>query len=272
VRRWGELRPGGDQLGWPDANLEWLWYQTAFGAWPVSAERGIAYLAKAAREAKVHTSWLDPVAEYDDAVAGFVRWFSDDAAAQQALDAFVQPRLRPGWTNSLALKLLTLTAPGVPDIYQGSELWDLSLVDPDNRRAVDFDIRRSLLDGLDPGCWQADPAGGAPKLLVVARTLALRERHPEWFGPGGTGRYEPLAASGPAAGHVVAFARGGAAVTVVPRLPLRLAEIGGWSSTVLHLPPGHWRDVFTGGSASGRAPLARLLAVFPVALLVRSRS
>jgi (1->4)-alpha-D-glucan 1-alpha-D-glucosylmutase len=145
----------------------------------------------------------------------------------------------------------------VPDVYQGSELWELSLVDPDNRRPVDFDLRAALLTGDA----SAGPRLDLPKLRLTATTLRLRRDQPELF----TG-YTPVAASGPAADHVVAFDRGGA-VTVVTRLPLGLEARGGWGDTRLELPEGRWRDAITGEPTDGS--LATLLAAYGVALLVR---
>jgi (1->4)-alpha-D-glucan 1-alpha-D-glucosylmutase len=155
---------------------------------------------------------------------------------------------------------LLLTCPGIPDLYQGTEVWDLSLVDPDNRRPVDFDRRRDLLARL-----AAPTSFDECKLLVTARALRLRRDHPDWF----AGDYTPLHAEGAAAAHAVAFARGGHAVTVVTRLPCRLRCGGGWEDTVLPLPEGHWHDVLTGADVDGRRPmLAALTARLPVALLV----
>jgi (1->4)-alpha-D-glucan 1-alpha-D-glucosylmutase len=154
----------------------------------------------------------------------------------------------------------------VPDVYQGTELWDLSLVDPDNRRPVDYDERRRLLAALDEGTVPEVDETGAAKLLVVSRTLRARRDHPEWFDG-----YEPIAATGSAAEHVVAFDRGGA-VTVATRLPAGLAAAGGWGDTALQLPTGAWRDLFTGARAvsdAAGAPLGDVLANLPVALLVR---
>jgi len=174
-----------------------------------------------------------------------------------------------GWMNSLSMKLLALTAPGVPDLYQGSELWDLSLVDPDNRRPVDFELRGRLLDELDAlgaaagrVAWQRRDEG-LPKLLLVHRALGLRAERPELFAGAS---YEPLPASGAAAGHVVAFCRGGGAVVVVPRLSHGLR--GNWGDTAVELPAGRWVDRVGGRThEGGAAPLAGLLADFPVALL-----
>ncbi len=160
----------------------------------------------------------------------------------------------PAQANSLAAKLLALTMPGVPDVYQGSELWETSLVDPDNRRPVDFEHRAAVLAGT-----AEDDA--ATKLHVTCSALTLRRERPELFTT-----YTPVTATGTAAGHVVAYDRGGA-ITVVTRLPVGLAAAGGWGDTVLDLPDGQWHDVLTGLDTDGR--LADLLGVHPVALLVR---
>jgi (1->4)-alpha-D-glucan 1-alpha-D-glucosylmutase len=273
VNRWWAVNGHHRRDGWPDGNTEWLLYQTLLGAWPIDAARAAAYLQKATREAKVHTSWVDPVAEYDDAIRAFAEGILADAAFVADMDAFAARLRRPGWVNSLAQKLLTLTAPGVPDLYQGSELWDLSLVDPDNRRPVDFPLRRRLLSRVkneDPAAvWAAEDGDGAAKLLVVVRALQVRQAHPEWFGPGPAGRYQPLMATGDAAGHAVAFARGGAAVTVVPRLVLGLERRGGWGDTVITLPAGTWHNHLGADERpwAGAVRLSVLLAGFPVALL-----
>jgi (1->4)-alpha-D-glucan 1-alpha-D-glucosylmutase len=197
------------------------------------------------------------------------------------LAAFVAPLVAPGRVNGLAQALLKLLSPGVPDLYQGSELWTDGLVDPDNRRPVDFARRCRLLDELTSGgpgpeelLSRADE--GLPKLAVTARALEVRRRHPELFVPGPAAGYHPVDANGSRADHVVAFARGAvpgtpgeaAAVVVVPRLPLRLEAAGGWGDTTVTLPPGRWRHELIGGSVGGGArPLAELLAPFPVALL-----
>ena len=271
VRRWAALNARHRRDGLPDANLEYLLYQTLVGAHPIELDRVQAYLLKAAREAKAHTSWTSINQAYESAVAAFAAAALSDPDFRAELDAFAARLVEPGRVNSLAWKLLTLTAPGVPDLYQGSELWDLRLVDPDNRGPVDFGLRRGLLGELDRlsarEAWsRAD--SGLPKLLVVQRTLQLRRQRPDLFGPGAT--YQPLVAQGPRAANVLAFVRGEAAVTLVPRLVLRLN--GDWAGTELELPPGEWRDELTGEPATGgRQPLARLLGRFPVALLVRAR-
>jgi len=227
-----------------------------------------AYMAKAVREAKAQTSWTSPNEAYETALQTFVEGAMADLTFTVDVEAFVTPLIAAGRVNSLAQTLLKLTAPGVPDIYQGTELWDLSLVDPDNRRPVDYARRRRLLAELErakPAEIMARIDEGLPKLWLVRQTLHLRRRRPELFGPDGA--YRPLAERGERAGHVVAFTRGERVVTVVPRLLMRLE--GSWLDTTLELPAGRWHNELTGESAHGTVQIADLLATFPVALLSR---
>ncbi|MEX2170223.1 MAG: malto-oligosyltrehalose synthase [Pirellulales bacterium] len=250
-----------------DPNLEYLIYQTLVGAWPIEPDRMLSYVEKAAREAKVHTSWMDPDQEYEDALRAFVSDLLADEEFCRQVDSFVAPLIEPGRVNSLAATLLKLTAPGVPDIYQGTELWNLSLVDPDNRRAVDYDQRRRLLAemaSLSPQRILKRSDEGMSKLWVIKQTLALRRERPETFT---SGDYVPLIARGKRAQHVVAFVRGNFAITVVPRWPLRLR--GEWGDTRLELPEGNWVNRFTGERVEGTLSLTELLHNFPVALLQR---
>jgi len=272
----------GDQPG-PDLdrNAEYLLYQTLVGAWPIDAERVVAYMAKATREAKQHTSWTDPDPGYDAAVEHFVRAVLADQAFVAELEAFVTPLVEPGRVTSLAQALCRLTAPGVPDTYQGCELWESNLVDPDNRRPVDFERRRELLGQLSTLAGQADrglsqltgaledPADdGLPKLAVTRAALRLRNQHPEWFGAASS--YRALPVTGDQADHLVAFTRSESVVTVAPRLVIGLAQVGGWGDTQVELPFAKWQDHLTGACHSGGpVPLDQLLSGFPVALLVR---
>ena len=261
VRRWS----GRARLPEPTLNL--LAWQSLVGAWPITTERLGGYLAKASREAKIATSWTEPNAEFDAAVAAWPKAVLADAALAADVGEFVAGVRDAGWSNSLGQKLVQLTMPGVPDLYEGSELWDLSLVDPDNRRPVDFGRRRELLARIDGGWLPSVDESGAAKLLVVTRALRLRRDQPALFGG-----YRALAAEGPAAGHAVAFARGGdRLVAVATRLPIGLQRDGGWRGTVLPLPGGAgWTDAVGGQRVDGRAPLlADLLSRYPVALLVR---
>jgi (1->4)-alpha-D-glucan 1-alpha-D-glucosylmutase len=269
VRRWAGLNERHRRGGWPDRNTEYLLYQTLVGAWPLESERALTYMEKAVREAKVHTSWTLVNADYEEAVRRFVSDVLDDPEFTADLAAFVAPLVEPGRVNALAQTLLKCTAPGVPDFYQGTELWDLSLVDPDNRRPVDYDGRRrllSVLDGATPEEIWARIDEGLPKLWVIRQALALRHHRPELFGS--QGDYQPLLAQGTRAEHVVAFIRGGGAVSIVPRLVLGLQ--GDWADTVIELPTGRWRDQLTGDEMRGGVVrLTELMARFPVSLLVR---
>jgi (1->4)-alpha-D-glucan 1-alpha-D-glucosylmutase len=184
------------------------------------------------------------------------------------LEAFVD-RIRPSaMVNSLSQTLLKLTAPGIPDFYQGTELWDFSLVDPDNRRPVDYALRRRLLREVQCGrveevVRRADE--GLSKLWVIQRTLAARRTHPECFGP--KAAYEPIAVRGSRAEHVVAFMRGGGAITLVPRLVMGLAAR--WENTSISIPSGKWRNELTGEAFDGgRLDVASLTKKFPVCFLI----
>jgi (1->4)-alpha-D-glucan 1-alpha-D-glucosylmutase len=261
MRRWAAAHP------LPDRSLELLAWQNLVGAWPIPAERMSGYLTKAAKEAKLVTSHVDPVPEVDEAIAAWPAEVLADADLVAEIEEFVSRIAGPGWSNSLGQKLLQIAGPGVPDVYQGTELFEYSLVDPDNRRPVDWAARRELLARLDDG-WLPDvDAEGAAKLLVTASALRLRRYRPEVF----TG-YRRLPAQGPTAGHAVAFARSASLVAVATRLPVGLVERGGWGDTVLPLPEGttDWHDVITDTPVNGGVPrLADLLSRYPVALLVR---
>ncbi len=246
----------------PDLALGHLLWQTLVGAWPLPPDRLHAYLEKAIREARTRTNWTEPDEAFETAMHAVADAALDDPALRTAVARVAARIIPPGRSNSLSAVLLQLAMPGVPDTYQGGELWDLSLVDPDNRRPVDFAARADLLAQIDHG-WLPDvDESGAAKLLVVSRTLRARRDHPERF----TG-YNPLRADGVAAPHAVAFARRGV-VAVATRLPIGLAAGGGWGETALSLPKGSWTDTFTGFSASGSVPLGDLLARYPVSLLL----
>lgn len=246
-----------------DGPLEHLLWQAIVGAWPASPERLHAYAEKAAREAGNSTTWTAPDLAFEARMHALVDAVFEDERVAGLVARAVALVEAPGWSNSLSAKLMQLTAPGVPDVYQGSELWEQSLVDPDNRRPVDFDLRRRILAMLDAGALPRVGAGGAAKLLVTSRALRLRRDRPELFTD-----YAPLAASGSAAGHLVAFDRGGA-ITLATRLPVGLAAGGGWGDTVVDVGSAPVVDVITGRRlAGGELRLTELLDRYPVALLV----
>lgn len=264
--RWSEvllrLREG---TRMPDGRFAELLWSTAIGAWPIERGRLHAYAEKAAREAGDQTAWNDPDQRFEAAVHDAIDRVYDDEQLRGVLEDFVD-ELRPhGWSNGLALKLLQLTGPGVPDVYQGSELWERSLVDPDNRRPVDLGLRQLLLATITAGAHPGLDDDGAAKLLIAHRALRMRRERPELFTC-----YRPLVAVGDRAAHVVAVDRGGA-IPVATRLPAGLAAAGGWGQTSLLVPPGQWTDAIT-GAKHGEGPLlvGGLLERYPVALLVRS--
>ncbi|WBQ04771.1 malto-oligosyltrehalose synthase [Kribbella sp. CA-293567] len=248
-----------------DGSTEYLVWQTIFGTWddgPIAEERLQAYVLKATREAKRHTSWTSSNSEYEEAVASFITGVLGDETLLAAIGRFADGQSEHIRAATLGQKLVQLTMPGVPDVYQGTELVDLSLVDPDNRRPVDYGRRIERLARLDAG---ARPHGLAEeKLLVTAKALRLRRQNAEAF----AGSYKPLPTS---SGHAVAFCRGDSVVTVATRLPVALHRLGGWGDSTVVLPEGDWQDVLTGRSVgSGATRIAELLADLPVALLARS--
>ena len=290
-----KTRQEGDS--WPDAPTEYLLYQMLVGAFPLDAspdlgdlaERLVAYLEKACREAKLRTSWLAPNAAYEEAVAGFARAILDpakSAAFLARLRAFLD-RLAPiGALDSLAQTVLKLTVPGVPDLYQGTEFWDQSTVDPDNRRPVDWQARTASLAAEAPvddllASWR----DGRLKQRLIHRVLDLRARYPRLLSHG---RYLPLAVEGAEADRVFAFARVGedgiTALVAVPRLAGTLFEAGAggllppperWADTAIILPDDlagrAWNDVLADAVAtplSSRLQVDRLFARLPFAVLL----
>lgn len=244
-------------------NLLW---QAIVGAWPASRERLHAYAEKAAREAAESTGWWDQDEAFEARMHELVDAAFDNGEASAILESLVAEIAPYGWSNSLSAKLLQLTAPGVPDVYQGSELWEMSLVDPDNRRAVDFAARAEMLARIDSafeaGELPAVDASGAAKMLVTSRALRTRRYRAELFT-----RYTPLTVVGSAAQHAIAYDRGGVQA-VATRLPVGLEALGGWQDTVLLRPAVPAVDLLTGRRfEGGEVPLADLLVTYPVALL-----
>jgi (1->4)-alpha-D-glucan 1-alpha-D-glucosylmutase len=290
-RRWKRRL---DESEAPDGNEEYLLYQTLLGSWPLQPFRELSaeargeyiariqqYMAKALKEAKLNTSWVQPNEAWDAAVADFVAKILDPWPRNRFLESFIplaEEVARFGAINALAQTLLKLTAPGVPDIYQGNEIWDFSLVDPDNRRPVDYARRREMLDGLDAatpedllGNWR----DGRIKLFLTRRLLRFRRDNAEFFQ---NGNYRPLTLTGQHADCCIAFARelGGKSIVVLaPRLSSRVGfpPIGdAWRDTAVQLPEGFvvGRDLFTDANldaADNAVALARVFAQLPFAVL-----
>jgi (1->4)-alpha-D-glucan 1-alpha-D-glucosylmutase len=270
VRRWAEHNERHRVQGYPDRNLEYLMYQTMVGAWPLDEARLVAFLQKAAREAKVHTSWINPVPAFDDALTRFAGSVLADAEFKSDLESFIgrHQLVALGRIASLAQTTLLLTCPGVPDVYQGTEVWNLSLVDPDNRRPVDYERLARLLSEVrsaGPSDVLARADEGAPKLWLITRLLEKRRLDPELFG---SSSYAPLAAAGAKSKHAFGFARD-RLVVVVPRLVVGLG--GDWADTTIDLPNGTWRSLITGEEQPGGPGIqvAELMRQFPVAVLAQ---
>lgn len=274
VHRWSrmnsELRTlKSDGSGMPDRNTEYFYYQSLIGAWPISEERIQAYMLKAVREGKQQTSWVANNKEFEEAMSHFIGATLEHAPFLEELEQFVATVVDGGRVNSLAQTLMKHTAPGVPDLYQGTELWDLSLVDPDNRRPVDYRMRCRLLmemQHLTAAQVMERLEEGLPKLWTIRHALHLRRERPEWFGA--DAGYRPLKATGTKKAHVIAYLRGDNVITVVPRLVVTLAGV--WGNTAVALPKGRWKNRMTGDVVEGGAVGVKgLLEEFPVALLVR---
>ncbi len=284
----------------PDRNDEYLFYQLLLGTWPaeltgrgtpdadalgVFAERLKAAMTKSMREAKIRSSWAAPDTAYEDAMLGFVQDALDPDRSSAFLDVFLpfQERVaRLGVLNSLMQTALKLTLPGMPDIYQGAELWDLSLVDPDNRRPVDYPARMRLLDSISADLAR-DRAGimrrlltewqdGSIKLALIATLLGLRRERPALFDDG---TYEPLTADGEGADQIVAFHRRDgdqAMLAAAARFPGRREAAPDWRGTSIASGGGAWTDVLTGRrhDASDALQAASLFADLPIAVLIVS--
>jgi len=266
TRRNAHLRTG----SLPDPNTEYFLYQTLVGAWPITSERLVPYMEKATREAKQHTSWTQQNKEFEDALSRYVNGVLESAEFIRALDEFVATVKWAGRRNSLAQTLIKYAAPGVPDIYQGAELWDLSLVDPDNRRPVDYEMRRNMLaelkSGMDVNEIMRRIDSGMPKLWLIYRMLQIRTDHPEWFDE--TASYKPIYADGIRSEHLVGFLRGESAAAFAPRWTMKLGD--SWSGTGVVIPTGTWKNIFTDEiTEGGRIHVEALFEKFPVAFLTR---
>ncbi len=305
VVRWRRLnasrRQSAEDKPVPEPAVEDFIYQTMIGAWPLFpreteefTSRLRNYMVKASREARRNTSWQSPDEDYENDLKGFISAILEPSPGNRFLPDFIafQQRVAPaGAVNSLAQLLLKIASPGIPDFYQGSELWDFSLVDPDNRTPVDFTRRRDLLERLLSEERQGVPAlvcdlvenwqDGRIKLFLTRRALRARADHPAVFS---SGRYTPLHALGSRRHHIIAFARDGieaSVIVAVPRWTYRLTRgatllpaESAWEDTVLAMPESparEWQDVFTGRAVRLESPgilLSRLFRDFPAAMLV----
>ncbi|MGD0490396.1 MAG: malto-oligosyltrehalose synthase [Steroidobacteraceae bacterium] len=268
LHQWPQLTASAWKNRTPDRHAEYLLYQTLIGAWPITHERCWQYMLKACREAKIRTSWHEPNISYEENIRGFVEGVFESEEFLSSLRSFVEPLILPGRINSLAQTLIKTIAPGVPDFYQGTELWDLSLVDPDNRRPVDFALRAELLRkcrALTAAEAVRDWDSGLPKLWMTMRVLALRRSRADDFKA--DSKYQPMVAQGTHLGNLLSFRRGDNLIAVVPRFNMTVR--GDWGDTRLPLPRGLWRNCFTEARVRDGAAPDELFGVFPVALLHR---
>jgi (1->4)-alpha-D-glucan 1-alpha-D-glucosylmutase len=266
LNEWSRINKGMRYEGWgmraPDANEEYFIYQTLLGAWPFDlkdhsafVERIKQYMLKGLREAKEHTSWLKPDKNYEKAALNFIDRILADPESNKFLKSFLPFQKKIafyGIFNSLSQTIIKLTSPGVPDLYQGSELWDLNLVDPDNRRPVDYAKRKALLSEIkdkDPGEFLSSMEDGRIKLYVINMALRARE----------SGDYVPLAVTGKFKDNIIAFARG-RRITVAPRFLTRVVKEG-------ELPIGKvWADTSINSPGGKNVAVAEILSKFPVAI------
>jgi (1->4)-alpha-D-glucan 1-alpha-D-glucosylmutase len=272
VEDWCERHAG--PRGAVDLNTAYLLYQSILGAWPLDEERLVSFAEKATKEAKVHTSWTEPDAAYDDSVASFCRWLIADGDFRAELEGFLAEHrvVERGRLRSLAQVTLLCTVPGVPDLYQGSEIWDLSLVDPDNRRPVDHEAIRALAGALgQPGAAVPAVTGdlddpGTAKCWLTGRLLDHLRSRPDRYR---SAIYEPIGLDGPAAERLLAFTRGDL-VAVVSRLGVDPDDL---AATTARLPAGSWVDVLTGERHDGgRVDISKLLAGASVSVLDRDET
>jgi (1->4)-alpha-D-glucan 1-alpha-D-glucosylmutase len=288
VRRWTQLNARHRTGAAPDPNEELLLYQTVLGMWSEDVEvlddvpdRLRAYLEKASREAKMHTSWLAPNPEFEKAYLDYATEVAQSEEFRRSMLRFYRRISFHGYLNGLSQLVLKIGSPGAPDFYQGSEVWDFSLVDPDNRRPVDYEHRKSMLKkirasaergSLDLDTMMRRMFDGRIKMYVTWRGLDLRKRRVETFQ---RGDYTRLPSRSP---HVVAFSRGSDVIVAAPRLTTKLVKTGvqpigeAWGDTVIEgVAPGPWKNIFTGETLdlNGTARLADVFAKFPVAMLER---
>ena len=273
VQSWFESNTDARSNGMPDSNTEYLYYQTLIGAWPLTLERAKTYMQKATREAKEQTSWTLPNKAFEDALNRFIDKTFSNKRFMRSVESFVGRIQHAGRINSLSQTLLKYTVPGVPDLYQGSELWDHRLVDPDNRTPVDYSARATLLSELDTlsiGQIMERMEDGLPKLWTIRQALRVRRDYAACFGP--RGHYTRLLPHCSKSDHLVAFLRGSKVLTCVQRLSFGIASPQAWEDTTIDLPKGKWLNTLSGELYRGGVTLASdIFSAFPVALLVKEK-
>lgn len=269
IAGWSARLNGYRKNDFPDRALEYLFYETAVGSWPVDELRLVSFLTKAARQSGMYTSWMQPTEEFERALREFIGQALLDEGFMTELRELVAAIIMAGRLNSMALTLIKLTAPGVPQIHQGTELWDLSLADVDDDQRVDYARRRKLLREIatcDARACLMRMAEGMPKLWILHRTLLLRKFRPEPFCA--NSRYTPVHASGSFSRHLVGYLRANDIMVVVPRWTIRRGL--DWRDTTIEVPSGDWVNCLTDENVSGGVrSITELTSNFPLVLLER---
>ncbi|NLF98452.1 MAG: malto-oligosyltrehalose synthase [Candidatus Riflebacteria bacterium] len=266
VNKWQKMNAKFRSAEAPDANTEYLLYQTLAGTWPIEKERITQYMQKAVREGKVHSNWSNPDQKFETALTEFIDKIYENEEFISSMADFAGELAEPGWINSLIQLTLRLTAPGFPDIYQGCEIWNNSLTDPDNRREVDLVHHHELLTQLDgKSCREImnELHQGLPKIFIIKTLLKLRQNEPAFNQPDS---YQPIEVAGTHHDDIIAFMRGTSVITVVPRR--HFSHGNRWNATRISLPEGRWQNVFTGQILKkGVNKIKDLLKNFPVAVI-----
>ncbi len=268
VKQWYEQNKKYHTGNLPNANTEYFLYQTLLGCWPIEINRLKEYMIKAAREEKVHTSWTKVKGKYEEALESFIENICKDNEFINSLESFISLILKPARISSLSQILIKYTAPGIPDLYQGAELWEIVLVDPDNRRAIDYEFRQNIFTQMEKmsskeALEHLDT--GLTKMFVLHQCLKVRRENQECFGADSS--YTPLEISGAKAGNIIGFRRNERIITIAPRLLLGLQN--DWQDTLLKLPAGRWTNVFSSQTFENVIEIKNLLSDFPLALLIK---
>jgi (1->4)-alpha-D-glucan 1-alpha-D-glucosylmutase len=268
VLRWFEMNKQFHSGNLPDANTEYLLYQTLVGSWPIEQNRIKDYMIKAAREEKVHTNWTNVKDNYEQSLINFIESIYNDHDFVNSLQAFIKIIIAPAQISSLSQTLIKYTSPGIPDIYQGTELWDISLVDPDNRRPVDFKLREktySEMENMSAAQALKNLDSGLAKMYVIHKCLNIRKKYFKSFGE--NSNYAPLEITGSKSEHILGFCRNGNIITIAPRLLITLNK--DWQAAAISLPAGKWKDEFTKKEYENKVEIAGLLEDFPLSLLIK---
>lgn len=255
-----------------DRNTEYLIFQTMVGAWPISIDRITEYMTKASRESKIFTSWIKPNEEYEKKQNQFIQNCYNNEYLIEEIKNLVSQIDRPGKINSLAQTLLKVTAPGIPDIYQGCDLWDYSLVDPDNRREVDYKLRSKLVEKISQASQEelnCLDETGLSKLFVIVRALKYRKEFPEIFTQNSD--YIPLFAHGKYSENVLSYQRGDQVIVIIPRISSNISK---WKQTTIKIPQGNWKNLLSNNNKfyKDSIDLNEIFSEFPVAMLIKDQT